>query len=318
MNCNVLLLRALVKFQNSPDRVEMIRKQLAEAEKQLYSSRQKLETLRHEEQECLEKQRVFTGKAEELRKFCDLYRGELDKTRSVMNQLSSKLKEHRSVSCLSQEEVLLFLQELEIPKPIKESFKANQIGGKALQLVTDRNLRELGMSNINHRKGLLHAICNVLENGCIHVAPPPRAYGDGLIAWWSAEEVWKWLEEQGFSFPCLKGMTGRTLIHLSDEDISQFGLPMGPALELKAKCETLKQSFFYCSKQQQQSEGEHNFLLLGLCSSDLFTVVPSNFHADSGKSATQGCVPSDCTPEFLCPIAQEIMREPVIASDGCV
>ena len=116
-----------------------------------------------------------------------------------------------------------------------------------MKLISDRNLRELGMSDINQRKGLLHSICNVRENGCIRVAPPPLlvgACGDGLAAWWSADEVWKWLKEQGFSFPCLKGLIGRTLIHLSDEDISQFGLPMGPALELKEKCETLKQSFF--------------------------------------------------------------------------
>ena len=117
-----------------------------------------------------------------------------------------------------------------------------------MKLISDRNLEELGMSDINQWKGLLHSICNVRENGCIRFAPPPsppvRACGDGLAAWWSADEVWKWLEEQDFSFPCLKGLTGQSLIHLSDEDISQFGLPMGPALELKEKCETLKQSFF--------------------------------------------------------------------------
>ena len=127
-----------------------------------------------------------------------------------------------------------------------------------MKLVSDRNLRELGMSDINQRKGLLHSICNVRVHGCIHVAPPVGACcGDGLAAWWSADEVWKWLKEQGFSFPCLKGLTGRTLIHLSDEDITQFGLPMGPALELKEKCETLKQSFFSFVHQQRES-----FLLL--------------------------------------------------------
>ena len=172
----------------------------------------------------------------------DFYKGELDKTRSVMNQLSSKLKKHRCVSCLTQEEVLLFLQELDIPKSIIDSFTKNQVGGKALKLLSDRNLRELGMSDINHRKALLHSICNVRENGCIRVAPPPPPLlagvccGDGLAAWWSADEVWKWLQEQDFNFPCLKGLTGQSLIHLSDEDISQFGLPMGPALELKEKC----------------------------------------------------------------------------------
>ena len=247
------------------ERVEMMRKQLAEAEKQLDSSRQKLETLKHEEKECSEKQSIFAGKAEGLRKCCDFYRGELDKTSSVMNQLSSKLKEHRSISCLSQEEVLLFLQELDIPKPIRELFKTNQIGGKALELVSDRNLRELGMSDINHRKVLFHSICNVRVHGCIHVAPPIGVCGDELAAWWSAEEAWKWLEEQGFSFPCLKGLTGRTLIHLNDEDISQFGLPMGPALELKVKCETLKHSFFSCTHRRQQGKGWHHLFCCLVC-----------------------------------------------------
>ena len=145
-----------------------------------------------------------------------------------MNQLSSKLKKHRCVSCLTQEEVLLFLQELDIPKSIRDSFKKNQVGGKALKLISDRNLRDLGMSDINQRKGLLHSICNVRENGCIRVAPPPPqtstaagvCCGDGLAAWWSADEVWKWLKEQDFNFPSLKGLTGQSLIHLSDEDIS--------------------------------------------------------------------------------------------------
>ena len=148
--------------------------------------------------------------------------------------------------------MLLFLQELDIPKSIRDSFKKNQVGGKALKLISDRNLRELGMSDINQRKGLLHSLCNVHENGCIRVAPPAGVCcGDGLAAWWSADEVWKWLEEQDFNFPSLKGLTGQSLIHLSDEDISQFGLTMGPALELKEKCETLKQSF--CSSFRESS-----------------------------------------------------------------
>ena len=121
-----------------------------------------------------------------------------------------------------------------------------------MKRVSDSILRELGMSDINQRKGLLHSICNVRVHGCIHVAPPVGACGDGLAAWWSADEVWKWLEEQGFSFPCLQWLTGRTLIHLSDDDITQFGLPIGPALELKEKCETLKQSFFSFVHQQRE------------------------------------------------------------------
>ena len=232
--------------------VEVLRKQLVEAEKQLASSQQKHQTLVEEEHKCSEEHTICTVKTEELIKCRDFYKGELDKTRSVMKQVSSKLKESRDISCLTQEEVLMFLQELDIPKPIRDSFKKNQVGGKALKLVSDRILRELGMSDINQRKGLLHSICNVRAHGCIHVAPPPGACGDGLAAWWSADEVWKWLEEQGFSFPCLKGLTGRTLIHLSAKDITQFGLPIGPALELKEKSETLKQSFFSFVHQQRE------------------------------------------------------------------
>ena len=235
------------EVQEHVEEVERIRRQLGEAEKKLVSARQKHETLVDKEKKSFEQQKISTVKTEELRKTRDFYKGELDKTRSVMNQLSSKLKKHRCVSCLSQEEVLFFLQELDIPKSIRDSFKKNQVGGKALKLISDRNLRELGMSDINQRKALLHSICNVRENGCIRVAPPPPAAGvccDGLAAWWSADEVWKWLKEQDFNFPNLTGLTGQSLIHLSDEDISQFELPMGPALELKEKCETLKQSFF--------------------------------------------------------------------------
>ena len=175
-------------------------------------------------------------KTEELIKCRDFYKGELDKTRSVMNQLSSKLKESRDVSCFSQEEVLLFLQELDIPKPIRDSFKKNQVGGKALKLVSDQNLRELGMSDINQRKGLLHSICNVRVHGCIHVAPPVGSmWVMDLLRGGVLMKCGSGWEEQGFNFPCLKGLTGRILIHLSDDDITQFGLPIGPALELKEK-----------------------------------------------------------------------------------
>ena len=253
------------------EEVERIRRQLGEAEKKLVSARQKHETLVDKEKKSFEQQKISTMKTEELRKIRDFYKGELDKTRSVMNQLSSKLKKHRCVSCLTQEEVLLFLQELDIPKSIRDSFKKNQVGGKALKLISDRNLRELGMSDINQRKGLLHSICNVRENGCVRVAPPSSlpvgvCCGDGLAAWWSADEVWKWLKEQDFNFPCLKGLTGQSLIHLSDEDISQFGLPMGPALELKEKCETLKQSFFSSvhnrSAHQARSHHQREFIFV--------------------------------------------------------
>ena len=254
------------------EEVERIRRQLGEAEKKLVSARQKHETLVDKEKKSFAQQKILTVKTEELRKIRDFYKGELDKTRSVMNQLSSKLKKHRCVSCLTQEEVLFFLQELDIPKSIRDSFKKNQVGGNALKLISDRNLRELGMSDINQRKVLLHSICNVHENGCIRVAPPQTSTaagvccGDGLAAWWSADEVWKWLKEQDFNFPSLKGLTGQSLIHLSDEDISQFGLPMGPALELKEKCETLKQSFFSSvhnrSAHQARSHHQREFVFV--------------------------------------------------------
>ena len=260
------------EVQEQVEEVERIRRQLGEAEKKLVSARQKHETLVDKEKKSFEQQKISTVKTEELRKIRDFYKGELDRTRSVMNQLSSKLKKHRCVSCLTQEEVLLFLQEFDIPKSIRDSFKKNQVGGNALKLISDRHLRELGMSDINQRKALLHSICNVRENGCIRVAPPPTStaagvcFGAGLAAWWSADEVWKWLNEQGFNFPSLKGLTGRTLIHLSDEDISQFGLPMGPALELKEKCETLKQSFFTSlhnrSDHQARSHHQREFIFI--------------------------------------------------------
>ena len=264
------------EVQEHVEEVERIRRQLGEAEKKLVSARQKHETLVDKEKKSFEQQKISTVKTEELKKIRDFYKGELDKTRIVMNQLSSKLKKHRCVSCLTQEEVLLFLQELDIPKSIRDSFKKNQVGGKALKLISDRNLRELGMSDINQRKGLLHSICNVRENGCIRVAPPPAEVccGDGLAAWWSVDEVWKWLEEQDFNFPSLKGLIGQSLIHLSDEDISQFGLPMGPALELKEKCETLKQSFF-SSVHNRSHQREFIFIVCFYCLFLLFD--PPNF-----------------------------------------
>ena len=266
LKCDVDASNQYVKEQ--VEEVERIRRQLGEAEKKLVSARQKHETLVDKEKKIFEQQKISTMKTEELRKIRDFYKGELDKTRSVMNQLSSKLKKHRCVSCLTQEEVLFFLQELDIPKSIRDSFKKNQVGGKALKLVSDRNLRELGMSDINQRKGLLHSICIVHENGCIRVAPPAAEVccGDGLAAWWSADEVWNWLQEQDFNFPCLKGLTGQSLIHLSDEDITQFGLPMGPALELKEKCETLKQSFLTLvhnrSDNQARSHHQREFIFV--------------------------------------------------------
>ena len=294
------------------NRVATMSKQLAEAKKQLASVSQQQQKFQTEKTKCTEQKSEAQAKTEELGKCRDFYKGELDKSRSVMNKLSSKLKEHRCVSCLTQEDVLLLLQELDIPKAMRESFQKNKIGGKALKLISDRNLRELGMSDINQRKALLHAICNVRVHGCIHVAPPHGASGDALAAWWNADEVWKWLEGQGFSFSCLKGLTGRTLIHLSDEDITQFGLPLGPALELKDKCETLKQSFFSFAHQQRE------FLLFVLVFSQFAAVANSDSSCKSPSHECVTCVPSDCPPEFLCPISQEIMIDPVIASDGCV
>ena len=129
-----ILLRKHDKLQSAVDcsthevkeqveRVEMIRRQLAEAQKQLASSQQKHRTLVSKEHNCAKEHKICTVKTEELITCRDFYEGELDKTRSVMNQLSSKLKESRDVSCLSQEEVLLFLQELDLPKSIRDSFK---------------------------------------------------------------------------------------------------------------------------------------------------------------------------------------------------
>ena len=70
-------------FVYPKSRVELFRKQLVEAEKQLASSQQNHQTLVEEEHKCSEEHKICAVKTEELIKCRDFYKGELDKTRSV-------------------------------------------------------------------------------------------------------------------------------------------------------------------------------------------------------------------------------------------
>ena len=81
------------------EQVEVLRKQLVEAEKQLASSQQKHQTLVEEDHKCSEEHKICAVKTEELIKCRDFYKAELDKTRSVMTagELKAEGKSRRFV-----------------------------------------------------------------------------------------------------------------------------------------------------------------------------------------------------------------------------
>lgn len=225
------------------EKVKVLCVQLHEAEEALMQGQQQLQILLTEKKKCVSKDDQPTKKSLELGKARDFFKLELEKSRAVIIPLLSKLKEH-TISTLTQDDVDMLLQELSFPLKLRACFKDNQIDGSALGLLKDENLRDLGITDINLRKTLLHALEHIRVHGTIFFAPLPGSTGVSVAASWNSGQVFKWLEEQGFAIPALKGLTGQILLHLGASDLTSLGLPLGPALKLADKCQSLKREYF--------------------------------------------------------------------------
>jgi hypothetical protein len=213
----------------------------------------------------------------------------LESLKKKLDEIDNLIQK-RDLSALKVEEVGIILKEIGLGK-FENTFKDQGIKGNVLKKMNDKSLIKLGMNDIHDRKKLLHTIDLIQNHGILHPLPSINN-----ISNWNIESVCNWLKEIGYEgkVEVFKRMNinGVVLLYLSDEDLEDTLeiTMMGERIEILDEIEKLKNSQrnpMVQLKILKQSKGESK----------------SNMRL----------------PElFYCPITMELMKDPVMATDGHV
>jgi hypothetical protein len=200
------------------------------------------------------------------------------------------LIQNRDLSTFKVEDVGIILNEIGLSE-FEEKFKGEEISGASLKKMNENNLVKLGMNNIHDRKKLLHTIDLIQNHRILHPIPSINT-----ISNWNAERVCEWLKEKGYkgNVEEFKGMNinGVFLLYLNEEDLEVILkiTKMVDRMRLLDEIEKLKisqrNSMDQLTKVVQSKEGSKSNI-----------IIPKAFY---------------------CPITMELMKDPVMATDGHV
>eukprot|EP01105_Mastigella_eilhardi_P010645 TRINITY_DN247_c0_g2_i2.p1 TRINITY_DN247_c0_g2~~TRINITY_DN247_c0_g2_i2.p1 ORF type:complete len:610 (+),score=152.39 TRINITY_DN247_c0_g2_i2:54-1832(+) len=178
------------------------------------------------------------------------------------------------------------------------NFLVNKVDGVAFQQLDDDELRdELGLKTFSERKVVQSAISNVLATGSLRATPAVGARGDELASTWDESGVGAWLATIGMGAhaPALvhAHVCGWQLLHLNNKDLRELGVTaIGERKRLLAEVERLRATVFATFPKKSND--------------------PQPPETPAAAAAAAPPPPS----EYLCPITQLVMRDPVLAADG--
>eukprot|EP00002_Diphylleia_rotans_P000853 TRINITY_DN10455_c0_g1_i1.p1 TRINITY_DN10455_c0_g1~~TRINITY_DN10455_c0_g1_i1.p1 ORF type:complete len:889 (+),score=195.27 TRINITY_DN10455_c0_g1_i1:131-2797(+) len=252
---------------------------LQELEERVAEEKKKLAEMSHALVDLEQEQKLFRGKPEQAR---ELYATFANK----WEQLKEKLRKNM-VKTMTTEEVVSLLHLLDIP--VDEALLIqHEITGSVFLALTESDLsKDLHISNLYHRLLILQAI-SMMHNGAGEVL---IKYGvSSLLSEvdaWDVDEVVAWLksiemEAYADAFREEK-IDGRVLVALNDIHLQEsLKVPtLGHRKAIMMAIQDLKSN---CDP-----------IDLGGTTPDIKHATPSS---------------------YLCPIAQELMRDPVFAADG--
>jgi gas vesicle protein len=287
---------------------------LSEKTEQLQSTLRRLEAMK---EDCLRKIKDIEGEIEVVQK-------NMKDTQSKLSDLKIENKEvavnltnaeeifQRQQSCVKHLEetlkknftqwavadVALILEELNLGDYVKV-FDTNNITGAVLSRLKSKMLMEkLGMS-FKEAKQLSKAIFFLQRGVSIHNEPK------GVLMW-TNEDVCKWLSETKTAHLVdqfrANEVTGVELAFLDDYDVSHILQVNNLAdeihlIEATESLRTRLNSEYVAKTEETKS-------------------TPSEYKTDEELAQKVKRLTIDPPADFICPITQEIMLDPVIASDG--
>lgn len=271
--------------------VSALRKKLAEAEENLAVTQAELGKALSIVKESDRITKTATFKLSSLQQEQSSISDELAVARGALDRLANKAQS-RSLEGFDLTDIGIILEDIGLGNHVAK-FKKEGVDGAALEMMKEDNLRELQVEDLQERKAILHTIQLVHSAGVLRAAPGENVSGDALAAAWRPEEVIKWVSSQGIDEEATKQLASKSipgwvLLHLTDSDLRALGLNMGNSVKLLAKITQLKTA--------------------------VFSAI-SNRSASSAHSKPASPAPP---AEYLCPIKQDIMKDPVIAPDGLV
>jgi len=219
------------------------------------------------------------------------------------------------VSALSVEDVGELLLELGLGSH-REQFRKQKIDGAALLEMKDRMMKELGVENLVERKRLMHSVQLISRIGAARLTPATilqtqdgNARQDLLVATWGVQEVSQWLQEHGIpAETCAAlaraGVTGEVLLNLKEKELKDFCTEMGTRLKIAGFSKDARERFYRAVQ----------IFAKRLPSVAVTSGDPAPSPAPvAAVPATSPALPPE---EYLCPITQTVMHDPVVATDG--
>eukprot|EP00029_Vermamoeba_vermiformis_P011682 TRINITY_DN6496_c0_g1_i1.p1 TRINITY_DN6496_c0_g1~~TRINITY_DN6496_c0_g1_i1.p1 ORF type:complete len:275 (+),score=39.74 TRINITY_DN6496_c0_g1_i1:748-1572(+) len=263
-------------------KIQAIESEITQTQEHIRDTQSKLSDLRIESKEVA----VNLTKTEEIFKQQQAYARELEET----------LKKNSTQWNVA--DVVRILEELDLG-PYVAGFESNNITGAVLPRLKSKMLIErFGMSFKEAKK--LSKVIFFLQKG-VSIHSEPR----GVLTW-TNEDVCNWLSETKSAHLAdkfkAKEVTGVELAFLDDYDVShvlQIG-NLGDEIHLIETTEALR----------AQLNGEY------IVKAEEVKTTPTEYKVDEELLQKVKRLTIDAPADFICPITQEIMLDPVIASDG--
>jgi DNA-binding beta-propeller fold protein YncE len=232
---------------------------------------------------------------------------------------------------LNAEGVHELLRLLEVTSVALQTLERQEITGAVLPHVSEGQMRDVfKMQRLGDRRRLSAALKRLANRQGF---PPPLTAQPGALGW-SAAEVGDWLRRE--EFPALverfagEGIDGPCLLGLRSDDLDALGesLTVGQSTRLRLRLEALKKITYAGqvvrgdgggdaataagASDDAQADGAH-----GGIKAVLETVLQENEAlqrrvAERAREPARAAAP----PQFLCPILQDVMEDPVMAMDG--
>jgi DNA-binding beta-propeller fold protein YncE len=235
------------------------------------------------------------------------------------------------VDGLNTEGVYELLRLLEVTTVTPQTLERQEITGAVLPHVSEGQMRDVfKMQRLGDRRRLSAALKRLANRQGF---PPPLTAQPGALGW-SPAEVGDWLRREEFAALVDRfageGIDGPCLLGLRSDDLDALGesLTVGQSTRLRLRLEALKKITY--AGQVVRGDGDGDAATAAGASDDaqadgghggikavLETVLQENEAlqrrvAERAREPARAAAP----PQFLCPILQDVMEDPVMAMDG--
>lgn len=305
------------------ERTAEIRRELAEREERIARATEAAEELARQAEDLARRRADAEAAEAEARRQLGAVQARLGEAVTEQERFAGLLRARDPAALKTTGDVAAFLKEIGLGAHV-DAFAAEGVTGAALELLTDGNLRNtLGVFSFEERKRFRHALMLLRAGGIVRLPAatlsaagvPP---GDVLwVASWTREDVGRWVTNiAGLPSSWRRalesaGVVGEVLLHMTGANVEELfeGTKLGDRLVFESKVGKLREEYFAAIRSRDAAASSG-------------TALAADADADAAASASAAAAAPTVHPpipeEYLCPITQEVMRDPVLADDGFI